>query len=107
MEQETIEEAAKRLYPIHIKSIIDKYDDGITNVIGEEDVNEDCRESFISGAKWQTQIMYSEEEVYELMIKAFNAGFNKYESVEAGLEGKETDLECANILTKYIKSNLK
>jgi len=51
--------------------------------------------------------MYSEEEVYELMIKAFNAGFNKYESVEAGLEGKETDLECANILTKYIKSKLK
>lgn len=107
MEQETIEEAAKRLYPIHIKSIIDKYDDGITNVIGEEDVNEDCRESFISGAKWQAQRMYSEEEVYELMIKAFNAGFNKYESVEAGLEGKETDLECANILTKYIKSKLK
>ena len=50
--------------------------------------------------------MYSEEEVYELMIKAFNAGFNKYESVEAGLEGKETDLECANILKKYIKTKI-
>ena len=50
--------------------------------------------------------IFTEKQVYELMIKAFNAGFNKYESVEAGLEGKETDLECANILTKYIKSKL-
>ena len=50
---------------------------------------------------------HSEEEVYALMIKAFNAGFNKYESVEAGLEGKEADLECANILAKHIKSKIK
>ena len=50
--------------------------------------------------------MYSKEEVYELMIKAFNAGFNKYESVDAGLEGKEADLECANILAKYVKTKL-
>ena len=62
-----LEEAAERLYPIHIKSIIDKYDDGITNVIGEEDVNEDCRDSFIAGAKWQQERMYSEEEVLELL----------------------------------------
>ena len=54
--------------------------------------------------EFENERMHSKEEVYELMIKAFNAGFNKYESVEAGLEGKETDLECANILTKYIKS---
>ena len=50
---------------------------------------------------------FTEKEVFELMIQAFNAGFNKYESVEAGLEGKETDLECANILTKYVKSKIK
>ena len=74
MKQETIEEAAKRLYPIHIKSIIDKYDDGITNVIGEEDVNEDCRESFISGAKWQAQRMYSEED--RLARIKFDVWFN-------------------------------
>lgn len=53
MKKETLEEAAERIYPIRIKSIIYKYDDGITNVIGEEDVNEDFRESFIDGAKWQ------------------------------------------------------
>lgn len=65
------------------------------------------KQSFIEGAKWQAERMFSEEEVYELMIKAFNAGFNKYESVEAGLEGKEADLECANILTKYVKTEIK
>lgn len=59
MRKETLEEAAERLYPIHIKSIIDKYDDGITNVIGEEDINEDNRKCFIEGAKWQ---QYSNEE---------------------------------------------
>lgn len=64
--QETLEEAAERIYPIHIKSIIDKYDDGITNVIGEEDINEDNRESFINGAKWQQERSYSEEEVFNL-----------------------------------------
>lgn len=83
MKQETLEEAAEK------HRYGDKY------------------ENFIRGAKWQAERMFSEEEVYELMIKAFNAGFNKYDSVEAGLEGKEADLECANILTKYIKSKLK
>ena len=65
--QETLEEAAERLYPIHIKSIIDKYDDGVSNQIGEEDINEENRESFIEGAKWQAERMYSEEEVRKLL----------------------------------------
>ena len=64
LKQETLEETAERIYPIHIKSIIDKYDDGITNVIGKEDINEDNRESFKEGAKWQQeqilQFLYSE-----------------------------------------------
>jgi hypothetical protein len=72
--KETLEEAAERLYPIHIKSIIDKYDDGITNVIGEEDVNEDCRDSFIAGAKWQQERMYSEEEVIAIVEKSRETG---------------------------------
>jgi hypothetical protein len=67
--EETLEEAAEKLYPIHIKSIIDKFDDGVTNVVGKEDINEDCRESFIEGAKWQAERMYSEEEVLELLHK--------------------------------------
>jgi hypothetical protein len=54
-QEETIEEAAEKLYPVHINSILDKYDDGVINVIGEEDINEDCRESFIEGAKWQQE----------------------------------------------------
>ena len=85
MEQETLEEAAEK----------HRYGDNYEN--------------FIRGAKWQAQRMQSEEEVYELMIKAFNAGFNKYESVEAGLEGKEADLECANILAnenEYCKHDI-
>lgn len=64
LKQETLEETAERIYPIHIKSIIDKYDDGITNVIGKEDINEDNRESFKEGAKWRQeqilQFLYSE-----------------------------------------------
>ena len=52
-----IEEAAERLYPVVIKPILDKYDDGVTNQIGEEDINEDDRESFIEGAKWMQEQM--------------------------------------------------
>jgi hypothetical protein len=67
--QETVEEIAERLFPVHIKSILDKYDDGVTNVVGKEDINEDCRESFIDGAKWQAERMYSEEEVENILIE--------------------------------------
>ena len=51
--QETIEEAALLVYPIHL--------------IWDEDERYDCsqelREAFIEGAKWQAERMYSEEEV--------------------------------------------
>jgi hypothetical protein len=67
MKQETLEEASERLYPICIKPILDKYDDGVTNIIGEEDINEDCKNAFYEGAKWQQQQMYSEEEVLEII----------------------------------------
>ncbi len=70
MKQETLEEAAERLYPVVIKPILDVYDDGVSNQIGEEDINEDNRESFIEGAKWQAERMYSEEEVLD-MLKFF------------------------------------
>jgi hypothetical protein len=39
MEQETIEEAAKRIYPI--------------NIVVDYDTNEDIRNIWIEGAKWQ------------------------------------------------------
>jgi hypothetical protein len=66
----TLEEAAKRLYPVVIKSILDVYDDGVSNQIGEEDINENNRESFIDGAKWQQKRMYSEEEVLNILRKS-------------------------------------
>lgn len=51
---------------------------------------------------------YTRDEVYGLMCKAFEHGFKKYDVVDAGLESKETDIECAWILHKYdIESNKK
>lgn len=44
---------------------------------------------------------YNHKEVIVLMTYAFNAGFNKYETVEAGLEGRETDSEVRWILLKF------
>ena len=55
--QETIEEAAERLYPKNIVS--DGYD---TNFLG--------RVGLYLGAKWQQERMYSEEEVLELLTKS-------------------------------------
>ena len=48
---------------------------------------------------------YSKKEVFELIRKAFEAGYKKYEVVEAGLEGLETDVECNWILKKYGKND--
>ena len=90
MEQETLEEAAERIYPVVIKPILDVYDDGVSNQIGEEDINEDSRESFIAGAKsdaardyWfekfqqeQDKNKYSEEEVLnfgKLVLDTFHS----------------------------------
>lgn len=44
---------------------------------------------------------YTRKEVLDLMFQAFEQGFKKADVVEAGLEGKETDIECAWILRKY------
>jgi hypothetical protein len=60
MKQETLEEAAEKLYPI-------KFMHFPTNTV---DLNEVPRNIFIAGAKWQAERMYSEEEV----INAFNEG---------------------------------
>ena len=46
---------------------------------------------------------FSEKEVFELMCKAFEAGYKKYEVVEAGLEGLEAETECNWIFEKYNK----
>ena len=48
---------------------------------------------------------YSKKEVFELIRKAFEAGYKKYEVVEAGLEGLEINIECNWILKKYGKND--
>jgi len=55
MNKETLEEAAQRLYPIELE------DDGW-------DKNKQYRDEWIEGAKWQQERMYSEEEVYKILL---------------------------------------
>ena len=47
------------------------------------------------------QEKYSKQQTFELMKKAFEAGFKKADVVEAGLEPKETEQEVTWILTKF------
>ena len=61
--KETLEEAAKRLYPIYDRF---KYDEDWV-----EDVTK-RRDDFIEGAKWQQERSYSEED----MNLAFETGRN-------------------------------
>jgi len=64
--QETLEEAALRLYP--------KFSHDPYNPL--EDVLEDEREIFIEGAEWQAEKMYSDIEVFTEELK------NKIDSFE-------------------------
>ena len=62
--------------------------------------NNDDKESFLAGARWQQKQMYSKQQTFELMKQAFEAGFKKADTVEAGLEPKETEQEVNWILLK-------
>jgi hypothetical protein len=57
--QETLEEAAEKLYPENWESIME----------GQHDSNSYERNAFIKGAKWQSERMYSEEETYRILHK--------------------------------------
>ena len=61
------------------------------------------RRGYVEGYKAATKV-YSEEDIIKLMYLAWNAGFKKYDVVEAGLEGKETDSEVRWILSKFKSS---
>jgi len=64
--QETLEEEAERLYPIYME---------LGNCTIEHDSNEELREAFIEGAKWQQQQnknLYSEGEVEYLLYSFKN-----------------------------------
>jgi hypothetical protein len=65
MKQESIEEAAERLYP------------------AEWDWKE--KESFIEGAEWQQERMYSEEEVLQMLFK-FTNQFDLQKNIEITAE---------------------
>jgi hypothetical protein len=52
--QETLEEAAEKLYPENWESIME----------GQHDSNSYERNAFIKGAKWQAKRMYSEEDLH-------------------------------------------
>jgi hypothetical protein len=51
--KETLEEATERLYP--------------TNIIVDYDTNEEIRNIWLAGAKWQADRMYSEEEILKIL----------------------------------------
>ena len=66
MKQETLEEVADRLYPIiETDNYMDMYDK-----------NFDIRKSFIEGAKWQQERMYSEKESIQKIIDYVDFQFN-------------------------------
>ena len=71
IKQETLEEAAERLYPTTINSFTDS---GF-------DMSETERLIFINGAKWQQERMYSEEEVRKM--------FSRYNEVIAHRDNEE------------------
>ena len=71
MKQETLEEAAERMYREYPTNPIDKPEWNYNR-----DIN--CfrkRKAFINGAKWQQERSYSEEEVLNI-IQLFNDDFN-------------------------------
>jgi hypothetical protein len=64
IQQETLEEAAERLYPIS--------KGGSMWMPSADDCNKaNKQEGFIQGAKWQEERMYSEEEVKRICSKAW------------------------------------
>lgn len=83
---ETVEEAAKRLYPENWQSIME----------GKHDTNSFERDAFIAGAKWQAEQMYSVEEVKEIIAEAWlscedNEGETFTEANKRILEKKRKD----------------
>jgi hypothetical protein len=73
--QETLEETALRLFP---KIISDPYNP-------MEDDNKEDRDTWLKGAKWQQERMYSEEETIQLLIK-FNQEIQEVEDVKEWFE---------------------
>jgi hypothetical protein len=60
MTNETLEEAAKKYSNIPVNTVIDTEERYFNSNVRDYD-------SFIAGAKWQSERMYSEEEVIDLL----------------------------------------
>jgi len=54
----------------------------------------------------QKTLDLTDVDILELMRRAYNAGFNQYDIVEAGLEGKDTETDVRWILSKYQSEKL-
>lgn len=72
---ETLEEAAE------------EYKEDITDAWS---INEHCKNSFIAGAKWQAERMYSEEEVLELCKKSRDEGYDENTLEQIGANEKNS-----------------
>lgn len=85
-----------------LSSVLNKYDETLEDAAKKEwgHIHRTGVLGFIDGAKWQQKQMYSTQQVLELMKQAFEAGFKKADTVEAGLEPKETEQEINWILLK-------
>ncbi len=59
--QETVEEAAAREFPLLNTGFLSDDEEDL-HLLGH-------RKSFIKGAKWQAERMYSEEEVYHILVE--------------------------------------
>jgi hypothetical protein len=75
--QETVEEAAAREFPLLNTGFLSDDEEDL-HLLGH-------RKSFIKGAKWQAERMYSEEEVIQLLIK-FNQEVREIEDVREWFE---------------------
>ena len=73
----------------------------IENDKDHNDRNYYRRSAYYQALEDNKERKYTRNEVHSLMCKAFEQGLKKADVLEAGLEGKETDVECAWILTRH------
>ena len=78
--QETLEEAAERLYPIS--------KGGSMWMPSADDCNKaNKQEGFVEGAKWQAERMYSEEQVIAIVEKSRETGLTAEYIIESLKQG--------------------
>lgn len=71
----SLEELAEKEYP---KLIVENPSCNGYNELKHIDINEECRNAFMEGAKWQQKQMYREEEVENIIYKLFEDYASNY-----------------------------